>query len=67
MSTGRTNEMFRPVSVLMMAASFAVCVAIAVYFVEQGHPSWYTWGLAVFIFVLTIYVIVVATINDKQG
>ena len=59
--------MNRPVSVLMMAASFAVCVAIAVYFVEQGHPSWYIWGAAVFIFVLTIDFVVVATINDKQG
>ena len=59
--------MNRLVSVLMPAASIAICVATAVYFVEQGHPSWYAWGVAVFIFVLTIYVIVVATINDEQG
>lgn len=59
--------MNRLVSVLMLAASLAICVAIAVYFVEQGHPSWYIWGVAVFIFVLTIDVIVVATINDEQG
>ena len=66
MSTGRTNEMNRLVSVLMPAASIAICVATAVYFVEQGHPSWYAWGVAVFIFVLTIGY-VVATINDEQG
>ena len=56
--------MNRLVSVLMPAASIAICVATAVYFVEQGHPSWYTWGVAVFIFVLTIYMF---TSNDKQG
>ena len=59
--------MNRPVSVLMLAASFAVLVAAAVYLVEQGHPSWYTWGAAGFIFVLTIDFIVVATMNDEQG
>lgn len=59
--------MNRPVSVLMLAAFFAVLVAAAVYLVEQGHPSWHTWGAAALIFVLTIDVIVVATINDEQG
>ena len=51
----------------MLAASFAVVVAAAVYLVEQGYPSWYTWGAAGFIFVLTIDFIVVATMNDEQG
>ena len=63
MSTGRTNEMNRFVIVLMPATSLAMCVATAVYFVEQGRPSWHAWGLAVFIFVLTIGY----TINDEQG
>ena len=54
------------VSVLMPATSIAICVGLAVFNVEQGHPSWYAWGVAVFIFVLTIGY-VVATINDEQG
>ena len=55
--------MNRFVSVLMPATSLAICVATAVYRVEQGLPSWYAWGVAALVFVLTIGVIV----PDEQG
>ena len=56
--------MNRFVSVLMPATSIAICVGLAVFNVEQGHSSWFQWGVAALIFVLTIYMF---TSNDKQG
>ena len=58
--------MNRFVSVLMPATSLAICVATAVYRVEQGLPSWYAWGVAALVFVLTIYMFT-SWMNDEQG
>ena len=56
--------MIRLVSALIQAFSVATCVGLAVFNVEQGHSSWFQWGVAALIFVLTIYMF---TSNDKQG
>ena len=64
LSTGRTNEMFRLVIALIQALLVATWVGLAVYNIERGHSSWFQWGVAAIIFVLTIYMF---TSNDKQG
>ena len=64
LSTGRTNEMSRLVSALIQALLVGGCVGLAVFNVERGHSSWFQWGVAAIIFVLTIYMF---TSNDKQG
>ena len=55
--------MFRLVIALIQALLFATWVGLAVFNVERGHSSWFQWGVAALIFVLTIYMF---TSNDKQ-
>ena len=56
--------MSRLVSALIQALLVGGCVGLAVFNVERGHSSWFQWGVAAIIFVLTIYML---TSNDKQG
>ena len=57
--------MIRLVSALIQAFLVATCVGLAVFNVERGHSSWFQWGVAALIFVLTIYMF--TSWNDKQG
>ena len=58
--------MSRLVSALIQALLFATSVGLAVYSMERGHSSWFQWGAAALIFVLTIHKIT-SPRNDKQG
>ena len=55
--------MFRLVNALLSAFLFATSVGSAVLNAERGHSSWFQWGVAALIFVLTIYMF---TSNGKQ-
>ena len=57
--------MFRLVIALIQALLFATWVGLAVFNVERGDSSWFQWGVAALIFVLTIYTFTAS--NDKQG
>ena len=57
--------MSRFVKALIQALFVGGCVGLAVFNVERGHSSWFQWGVAALIFVLTIYMF--TSWNDKQG
>ena len=56
--------MSRFVWALIQALLVGGCVGLAVFNVERGHSSWFQWGVAALVFVLTIHMF---TSNDKQG